>query len=255
MGKIPIALQLYSVREICARDVKGAIAGVAEIGYEGAEPWGYDGTSLEWMGVPAAELRAAYDANGLRCCGIHLTTGAFLGENLKRTIEFNSILGNKFLIIAMDKERMSSLAGIEDLARILNETAEKLAGHGMFCGYHAHGFDFATVEGDTAWNHLFRRTKPEVIMQMDVGNCASGGGDPYAPLREFVGRARTVHLKEWGAPGNPVIGEGAGDWPEIFRLCETVHHTEWYVVEQEDPGGVGWSTPRRALAALRAMGK
>ncbi len=59
MGKIPIALQLYSVREICARDVKGAIAGVAEIGYEGAEPWGYDGTTLEWMGVPATELRAA----------------------------------------------------------------------------------------------------------------------------------------------------------------------------------------------------
>jgi sugar phosphate isomerase/epimerase len=70
-----------------------------------------------------------------------------------------------------------------------------------------------------------------------------------------VGRAKTVHLKEWGAPGNPVPGEGVGDWPEIFRLCEDVHGVEWYVVEQEDASGLGFDTPARALAALKAMGK
>lgn len=255
MSKVPIALQLYSVRAKCAEDLPATLARVAEIGYVAVEPWGYDGETVEWMGMTAADIRKTLDANGLACCGIHLTTGALLGDNLKRSIELNSILGNRFLIIAMDAERMSSMQGIEELARILNETSEKLAEHGMFCGYHAHDFDFKIVEGDTAWNHLFRRTRQEVIMQMDVGNCASGGGDPYAPLREFVGRARTVHIKEWGAPGNPVPGEGAGNWPEIFRLCEEVHHTEWYVVEQEDPGGTGFETPARALAALRTMGK
>lgn len=255
MAKVPIGLQLYSVRGEVAKDVKGTLERVAEIGYVAAEPWGYSGDKLEWMGLTPTELRAAYDGVGLRCCGMHLTTGALLGDNLARTVEMNQTLGNRFLIVAADKERMSSMAGIEDLARILNDASDMLAEHGMFCGYHAHGFDFAIVEGDTAWNHLFRRTNQSVIMQMDVGNCASGGGDPYAPLREFVGRARTVHLKEWGAPGNPVPGEGAADWPEIFRLCETLHNTEWYVVEQEDPGGLGFHVPARALAALRGMGK
>ncbi|NLI01120.1 MAG: sugar phosphate isomerase/epimerase [Chthonomonadales bacterium] len=255
MSKVPIGLQLYSVRGECARDIKATLARVAEIGYVAAEPWGYAGDKVEWMGLSAADLRAAYDANGLTCCGIHLQTGALLGDNLKRTIELNKTLGNRFLIIAADSQRMASMAGIEELAGILNDAAEKLAPHDLFCGYHAHGFDFKVVEGDTAWNHLFRRTRPEVIMQMDVGNCANGGGDPYGPLREFVGRARTVHLKEWGVPGNPVPGEGVGDWPEIFRLCEEVHKTEWYVVEQEDESGLGFDTPARALAALKAMGK
>ena len=40
------------------------------------------------------------------------------------TVELNQILGNRFLIIAADKERMSSLMGIKDLARILEEAAE-----------------------------------------------------------------------------------------------------------------------------------
>ncbi|MBM3495424.1 MAG: sugar phosphate isomerase/epimerase [Armatimonadetes bacterium] len=270
MSKVPIGLQLYSVRQECANDLKGTLARVAEIGYVAAEPWGYGGDKVEWMGMSAEALRAEYDANDLTCCGMHISTGALIGDNLKRTVELNATLGNRFLIIAADSARMASLAGIEELAGILNTASDALqsapspslprggggkGGGGMFCGYHAHGFDFATVEGDTAWNHLFRRTKHAVIMQMDVGNCANGGGDPYGPLREFVGRARTVHLKEWGVPGNPVPGEGVGDWPEIFRLCETLHKTEWYVVEQEDPSGLGFDTPARALAALKAMGK
>jgi sugar phosphate isomerase/epimerase len=255
MAKVPIGLQLYSVRGECEKDLKATLTKVAEIGYVAAEPWGYGGDKLEWMGMKPDALRSEYDANGLTCCGMHLSTGALMGENLKRTVELNRTLGNKFLIIAADSTRMASMQGIEELAGILNDAAESLAPEGMLCGYHAHGFDFAKVEGDTAWNHLFRRADRSVVMQMDVGNCANGGGDPYGPLREFVGRARTVHLKEWGVANNPVPGEGVGDWPEIFRLCETLHRTEWYVVEQEDERGLGFDTPARALAALRGMGK
>lgn len=255
MGKIPIALQLYSVRGECQNDLEATLAKVAGIGYAGAEPWGYTGEKLEWMGRTPGQLRALFTSNRLACPGIHLATGALVGDNLKRTVELNQALGNRFLIIAADSGRMSSLGGIEELAGILNRAADELAQLGMWCGYHAHGFDFAEVSGDTAWNHLFRGTKHEVIMQMDVGNCANGGGDPYGPLREFVGRARTVHLKEWGPADNPVPGEGVGNWPEIFRLCEEVHHTEWYVVEQEDAGGLGFETAARALAALRGMGR
>ena len=95
-----------------------------------------------------------------------------------------------------------------ELAGILNDAAEKLAPEGMFTGYHAHGFDFAAVDGEIAWDILFATTPPEVIMQLDIGNCASGGGDPVATLRKFPGRARSVHLKDFGGPEGAVIGEG-----------------------------------------------
>lgn len=252
---IPIALQLYSVRGECGRDLPATLKAVADMGYQGAEPWGYNGDTLDWQGHSSQDIRSLYDDNGLTCCGIHLSTDALLGDNLARTIEFNTTLGNNFLIIAMDKTRMSSSEGIHELAQILNDTSEKLQANGMFTGYHAHGFDFATVDGEIAWDVLFRNTRPEVIMQMDIGNCASGGGDPIATLRKFPHRARSLHLKDFGGPEDCVIGEGQADWPEIFRLVETSQNTEWFVIEEGSRDGFGFEIPRRSRDALRQMGK
>ena len=255
MAKIPIGLQLFSVRGECSSDLPATLEAVAEIGYVAVEPWGYGGESLEWMGHSAADIRTMLDDNGLACCGIHLQTGALLGDNLARTIELNQVLGNRFLIIAADKGRMSSAETVAELAGILDDTAEALKPHGMFTGYHAHGFDFAQIEGRTAWDILFSTVGGDVIMQMDIGNCAGGGGDPIAILRKFPGRARSVHLKDYGGPPGSVIGEGEADWDEVFRLCETTQGTEWYVVEEGGEGGMGFDVSRRSLEALRAMGK
>src|SRR5438067_11498709 len=111
MPNIPIGLQLYSVRGECSNDLPNTLKKVAEIGYEAVEPWGYGGDSLEWMGHSAQDIRKMLDDNGIRCCGIHLQTNALQGDNVQRTVELNQILGNRFLIIAMDKERMTSLTG------------------------------------------------------------------------------------------------------------------------------------------------
>jgi len=252
---IPVGLQLFSVRGECSKDLAATIKAVAGIGYVAVEPWGYGGDKLEWMGHPAKAIRTMLDDSGLACCGIHLATGALLGDNLARTIELNQTLGNRFLIIAADKPHMSSLDGIRELAGILNTVADKLKPLGMHTGYHAHPFDFVQYDGRTAWDILFSSTRPEVIMQMDVGNCAGGGGDPIAILRKFTGRALSVHLKDFGGPAGSVIGEGKADWPTIFGLCETTAGTTVYVVEEGGADGLGFGVSRRSFEALRKMGK
>jgi len=245
-NKTPIGLQLFSVRGECARDLPATLKAAAEIGYVGVEPWGYGGDVLEWMGRSGTDLRKMLDDNGLQCCGMHLRTEALLGDNLKRTIELNQQLGNHFLIVAADKGRMSAPDTIMELAGILNETAQTLRPLGMWTGYHAHGFDFVRFGERTAWQILFANTAPEVVMQLDIGNCASGGGDPIAMLEEFPGHG--------GAPGS-VIGEGMADWDTIFRLCETLHRPEWYVVEEGGLEGLGFDVCARSLAALHRMDK
>jgi sugar phosphate isomerase/epimerase len=253
--KVPIGLQLFSVRGECEKDLPAALSKVAEIGYVAAEPWGYGGDALEWMGWSAQDVRRMYDDNGLACCGMHLSTSALLGDNLERTIEMNQILGNKFLIIAADKKRMSALDTIAELTDILNGVAAKLKPLGMWTGYHAHPFDFVRFGGQTAWEILFSNTVDDVIMQMDIGNCAMGDGDPIAMLEKFPGRALSVHLKDYGGAPGSVIGEGKADWDTIFRLCDTLHHPHWYVVEEGDPGGLGFGVCTRSLEALKHMGK
>jgi len=255
MPNIPIALQLFSVRGECQKDLPATIQAVADLGYVGVEPWGYKGDSVEWLGHAAADIRKMLDDAGVTCCGIHLATGALLGDNLRRTIELNRILGNRFLIVAADKPRMSAVDTIAELAGILNDVAEKLKPEGMFTGYHAHPFDFEVVEGEIAWDRLFSQTRDDVVMQMDTGNCARGGGDPIGTLRKFPGRAKSVHLKEFGGPEGAVIGEGELDFATVFDLCENQHATEWYVVEEGGPDGIGFDVSKRSLAALRGMGK
>jgi sugar phosphate isomerase/epimerase len=253
--KIPIGLQLFSVRGECERDLAATLAAVAEIGYQGVEPWGYGGEKLEWMGYSGTDLRAMLDDVGLQCCGMHLRTDALLGDNLARTIELNQALGNNFLIVAADSSRMSAEDTVLELAQILNEAAVRLESLGMFTGYHAHPFDFVRFGEQTAWEILFSNTRDDVVMQLDIGNCVRGGGDPIAMLKEFPGRARSVHLKEYGGKPGAVIGEGEADWDQIFELCETLHHPVWYVVEEGGPEGLGFDVSRRSLQALRAMGK
>jgi len=253
--KVPIGLQLFCVRGEVQKDLAATLEAVAKLGYVAAEPWGYRGDELEWMGHKPAEIRRMYDDAGLACCGFHLATDALLGDNLKRTVEMNQILGNNFLIIAADKTRTSKLETTLELAEILNTVADELAPLGMVTGYHAHGFDFGYFGQETAWEVLFSNTEPEVVMQMDIGNCANGGGDPIKMLRKFPGRARSLHLKDYGGEPGSVISEGVADWDTIFELVETQHDPIWYVVEEGNPDGIGFDTSGRSLEALRKMGK
>src|SRR5215510_811924 len=112
--KIPIGLELYSVRKECASDLPGTIAAVGKIGYKGVEFAGYHGGS-------AKELRKMLDDNGLVACGTHTPYETVLPDKLKETIEFNHIIGNKFLIVPS----MSARSKEEWLAKakLFNELA------------------------------------------------------------------------------------------------------------------------------------
>jgi sugar phosphate isomerase/epimerase len=114
MAKIPIALQLYSVREDCARDFPGTLEAVADMGYEGVEFAGYYGRS-------AAELRRMLESAGLRVAGSHVYIDALLGDELQRTIQFNRTLGNEFLIVPwLPAERRRSKAEWLKTAHLMN---------------------------------------------------------------------------------------------------------------------------------------
>jgi len=222
--RIPVALQLYSVRDACKGDFEGTIAKVAEMGYQGVEFAGYYDKSAE-------ELKKILDTNGLKCAGSHVRPPELEAKNLAKTVEFHKTIGNTFLIKpsgAGGKTKQSWL----DAAKRFNDIAEQLARHGMYTGYHNHWVEFKPMDGSCAWDIFFSNTGDRVCHQLDTGNCMRGGGDPLALLKKYAGRTRTIHLKEHGGPGD--VGKGECPWKDIFQLCETVGGTEWYIIEQEN---------------------
>ena len=53
-GKIPVGLELYSLRDQCKTDLPGMLAAVSKIGYKGVEFAGYHGrTAKELRKIPA----------------------------------------------------------------------------------------------------------------------------------------------------------------------------------------------------------
>jgi sugar phosphate isomerase/epimerase len=248
--RIPIALQLYSIRHDCERDLPGTLKAVAEMGYEGVEFAGYYGRS-------ATELRAMLDELGLAVAGTHIRIETLMGDQLAETVAFNRALGNKYLIVpGLAESYRSSRQAWLDTAGLFNQIAAGLAPEGMYTGYHNHHIEFSPMDGELPWDTFFGNTDPAVVMQIDLGNALHGGGDPIPYVARYPGRARTVHLKEYSA-SNPkaLIGEGDVDWGQMFRLCETQGNTEWYIVEQESYAYEPLECVDRCLQALKAMGK
>ncbi len=220
------------------------------MGYVGVEFAGY-------YGYDAPALRKMLDDLGLMVAGAHVGIDTLLGDELKRSVEFHQILGNRFLIVpGLPEARRNSRAAWLETARTMNAIAAELRPHGMRTGYHNHTIEFVPLDGELPWDTFFGNTDPDVVMQFDTGNALHGGAAASPFIRRYPSRATTVHLKEYAAANDrALIGEGDVPWPDIFELCETVGGTEWYIVEQESYAFPPLDCVDRCLQSLRAMGK
>ena len=212
--KIPIGLELYSVRTLMPKDFPGTIEKIGKMGFEGVEFAGYH----EWDKKPK-ELRKLLDDNGLKCCGTHTALKTLEGDELKKTAELHAILGNKFLICPyMD---VKNAAGWIEMAKKFNEIAAKAKELGMQIGYHAHGGDFKKFDGKTSWEIFYDNTDKDVIHQIDTGNTLEGGGDPLAMIKKYPGRTKSTHIKEFSkdaAKKTVAVGEGDIREPNVTGL-------------------------------------
>lgn len=227
--RIPVGLQLYSVRRECQQDFGGTVAKVAEMGYEGVEFAGYHGWSAE-------KVRKLLDDNGLKCCGTHAGLQSLMGHQFAQTAEFNKIIGNKYLIVPGlgGNLRPDSKNSWVLFAKLMDEIALKAREHGMLTGYHNHAWEFEPLNGDIPWEILASNSRKDVVLQVDIGHVVRAGADPAKHMARHPGRLTTVHVKEFSrTQRDPLVGEGDVDWPAVFRICEGPGGTEWYIIEDE----------------------
>lgn len=231
--KLPIALQLYSVRNDCAKDFDAALAQVAKMGFDGVEFAGYHKYSGK-----AKELRQKLDDLNLKVAATHIGTGTMRGDALQKTIEFHQTIGCKFLIVPGDGD-FTNPDKSKALADTFNKITETLKPLGMACGYHNHTGEFKKVDGTTYYDLFAERTSKDVILQQDCGWTAAAGYDPVAIMKKYPGRMKSTHFKPTvvGADKDKgkkaFIGQDSVDWVAVIAACRTVGGTEWITLEQE----------------------
>ena len=94
-------------------------------------------------------------------------------------------------------------------------------------------------------------------MQLDVGNCLDGGGDPYAILQEIPRpHGLTIHIKEHG--GKPGAVDGRRDRPlggDLQALRDHRRDRSGTLSSRRPTPARRWKASSNASRHMRKMGK
>ncbi len=251
--KVPVGLELYSVRDDMQKDLMGTVKAVCDMGYQCVE---FYSPYFEWKPEYAKQVRKLLDDHNVKCYSTHNGTEAYTGAGVDKAMELNQILGAKYIVLA-SAGNPKGLDGWKKVADLLNAGNEKFSKSGMHAGYHNHQLEFKRIDGKRPIEVIAANTDKSVALQMDVGTIVEVGEDPVAWINANPGRIKSIHCKEFAkAPGKGykvLFGEGDAPWKQIFEAAEKTGGVEFYLVEQEGSDLSELETAKRCLANFRKI--
>lgn len=221
----PLAVQLYTVRELLKDDLRPVIERIAQIGYGAVEPY-------DTLTDPAG-ARKILDDNGLRVTSTH---APLLTDNRDAALDGTATLGADTAIVpAVGPDRWTSKDSVARIADELNQVAEVAATRGLTVGYHNHYWELEeSFDGQPALEYFASRLSPEVILEIDLYWAATGGVDVPALLSRLGDRVRFLHVKD--GPMNktdPMTAVGGGS-VDIDGFLAAAPADAWRIVELDE---------------------
>jgi len=253
--KVPVGLELFSVRDALMQDLTGTVRAVAKMGYEVVE---FYAPYFSWTPAYAKDIRKLLDDLGIRCNSTHNNPASFTAEGLPKAIELNQIIGSRNIVMA-SAGRVDGIAGWKALGEQMTKVSETLKSLGMGTGFHNHQTEWAVIDGKRPMDVLAASTPREFTLQLDVGTVMEAGEDPIAWIHANPGRIRSIHCKDWTAGKTPdtayrvLFGEGDSPWSKIFEAAESVGGVEYYLIEQEGSRFSSFETGEKCLATYKQM--
>ncbi|HOJ47351.1 MAG TPA: sugar phosphate isomerase/epimerase [Bacillota bacterium] len=224
-----IGVQVYSVRDDYAADVKQCLRKLKDIGYEGVELFG------ALANHPAEFLRDALKEAGLECCGFHTRWEEFeTEEKIQFVVDYMKTLGCDYVIVPWMPEKTPEQW--EEQIAAFNRLLERFRKEGLRFGFHAHKGEMYTLSnGRFAWDMIGEQTPEDFVMQVDIGNVLNGGREPIELYRKFASRGATVHYKAYSKEKgyDCAIGEDDIDWKTIVDISKNTPECEWIIVEKD----------------------
>ena len=261
---LPVAVQVYSVRDAAKADLRGTLEKIKEMGYDGVEfagRYGYD----------TKDIKKMCDEIGLVPISAHVPYLDMTGAP-KGVLSKYAALGCKYVAVPYlsDEYRPGTDCFPEVIENIkkLGAVAKEL---GIQLLYHNHDFEFMKIDGKYALDILYDEV-PADLLKTELDTCwvNVGGEVPAEYIKKYTGRAPIVHLKDFvgeksenmyeligiksEAPKRPSnfelrpVGSGCQDFPAILKAAEEAG-AEWVVVEQDNPS-MGL-TPMESIAKSR----
>jgi sugar phosphate isomerase/epimerase len=245
---LPIALQLYTVREPLAENTDAGLAQVASIGYKYVELAGLYGKSSE-------QFKTLLDKHRLTAISAHEPIHCLLNDPTD-VIARARLFGYKFVVCPYLEESQRN-----DYAKIagqLGEVGRKLAAAGLTLCYHNHDFEWKKdADGQRGIDLLFRANGGQPLgCELDVYWVAKAGDDPVEWMRKLTGRLPLLHLKDMADTpdkGFAEVGTGVINFKTILSAAGACG-VRYLIIEQD----ANWKdspmeSARVGLENLRSM--
>lgn len=195
-------IQMYSVRDITGKDLRGALKRIAQIGYRYVEFAGF-------FGAPASEVKEWLLECGLKVSGTH-TGLRELEQDIDGVIRYHKELGNPCIIIP--GHDLSSQSKLDDFIEKVNAFQPLLAKEGIGLGFHNHSSEFLpNRDGSMVHEQLVFRTK--LTMEVDTYWYYNATGFSARGIMERLkDRMPFIHIKD-GFRGGEGMPLGCGQAP------------------------------------------
>lgn len=272
---LPVALQLYSVRDELEADFEGTVRKVKELGYDGVEFAGLYGKS-------AAEVKALLDEVGLIPVSAHVPLDDLVQKTEELVKEYKEIGCEYIAVPYLTEDRRPGTDGFERTIADIKKIADVCKESGIKLLYHNHDFEFKKIDGKYALDMLYSEVAPDRL-ETEIDTCWVGvaGENPSEYILKYSGRSPVVHLKDYymkskdkpqklyeligiesdgeetqeEAFGFRPIGYGVQDMPAILDASVNAG-ARWVVVEQDRPaqGDTPMNSVKLSREYLKTLG-
>ena len=250
---LPVAVQLYSVRDEMEADFYGTIKKMKELGYAGVEFAGL-------FGQNPSEIKAFCDEIGIVPISAHVPYYDMLADPEKVLADYAEI-GCKYVAVPyLTEECRPGTDGFSATVEGIRKIAEAAKKLGIQLLYHNHDFEFVKIDGKYALDVLYS-TIPADLLKTEVDTCwvNVAGVNPAEYILSYTGRSPVVHLKDFRMSGKKTgalykligidddeeqedqdafsfmpVGYGIQNMPAILDASVKAG-AEWVVVEQDNP--------------------
>lgn len=232
-GLSRIGLQLYSVKDQMAKDVKNTLEKLSSYGYDTIE--GYDGGKGIFWGMKNTEFKSMTSDLGLNFVASH----ANVFEGLEQKASEAAEIDMKYLICPWVGPQ-ESIDEFKRLADEFNRIGQVCKDKGIRFAYHNHGYTFEPLEGQMPQDYLMDNTDPDLVYyEMDFYWVVVPGQDPQAYLEKYSNRFKLGHIKDrrkdastGEADASTELGTGSIDFGPIIQTAKE-NGMDYFFAEQE----------------------
>jgi sugar phosphate isomerase/epimerase len=229
MTSLPVAVQMFTLREESEKDFAGTLKKVAELGYNGVEFAGYGGLTPK-------EVKVLLDELGLQAVSSHVPL-VEIENNLPQVIEDQKILGSKYVVCPYLMPDRRSEEDYQALISVLEQAGEQCRLEDLTLLYHNHDFELNRLsDGRMALETIFDDTNSDSVMtELDVYWLTKAGENPVEWLKRYKNRSPLVHLKDMTLDEEKFfaeLGTGGVDIEAVLNTAEEAG-VKWWVVEQD----------------------